>query len=301
MQMPAMISRTSLPIVLLALAGCASAPVPLRTLQSPPIGELSASLGTVGVVSVTPNGSPEFNPSKRSAQTGGGFLSGAGKGAGDWASGFLEAGGSAGGSGAAGAALFVVFLVGLPVAAIVGGVDANGGNQDPKVTLRDLSKTDREKWETMIRKVLPTYAPKKKLRQPVVAQASNTKSQKFIESGDAKTLKTELASLRQRGVTTALEVTVDPITFTVAGAGKEPKIAFSVSGRTRLVRVSDNQVLWSSDDLKAYSADAGTLSQWADNEGMLLRSELDDAVDRLAQVLVFTVLGEPSPPSEQDN
>ena len=274
--MASTVIRSCISFLLLALAACASTTPPqqLQSIQPPPSEELRASLGTVGVVSVATN--PKLD--QRGTQTGPGFGSGALHGLGDWTR-VTHAGLNGGNDEGLG---LLVFIAGLPVAGVVGGVNAEAENYKTAHADGDVNELG-----TTFRKVLAVREPQRELRERVVAQASTVTTRKIIDIGSGSatnpTKKADYTLYVQKGAETALEVGVRAITITVVNNSADLYLTLSVTGRARLIDVSNNQVLWSDEKTDSHTVSHHRLFDWKAGDDALVKSEVDRGLDEFAR------------------
>jgi len=251
--------------LLLGVCACAATSPPA------PIGDVErASLGTVGVAS--------FASEPTTSLPDAGFVSGAAKAAGDWASFF--------GSGNGGfASLGILFF---PVAGLVGGIEAERTG---------LSGKDQREIGAMVRRVLPEPESQNALRQHVRTHATDDAKEIWLDLGtvgqkDPQT--TPRYGLPSgKNASTVLEVGLVEVAVTSVG-DKDPEIALRIRAGARLLRVSDRRALWSDDRLVNNIA-ARRLSEFQANDAALLKSNVADTLDFLATNFVFSVLAEVRP------
>ena len=185
-----------------------------------------------------------------------------------------------------GEAELIIYFVGLPVAAVVGGIEAEGEKGGAR-----LSNKDKSEIEATFRKAVAEHRAEDELRERVVAQASTAMVQKIIDMGTGGVInpakKTDYAPFAEKGVETILEVGVIDIAVSVGDDRSGDRyLTVSVAGRARLIRVADGRVLWS-DEERALHREGHSLPQWNLNDDVRLTSEVVGALDNLAQEFVF--------------
>ena len=83
------------------------------------------------------------------------------------------------------------------------------------------------------------------------------------------------------GVRSVLEVTITEFVFAGEG-GRNPSFALSIRAQARLIRVADNQVMWSNDQIEFRSPEAD-VSAWTAPESGHLAAELGSGLELLGQ------------------
>ena len=272
---------------LLFAQGCAS--TPKLPSPSPPLGEeLRASLGTVGVVSAgAPLGAGVSGPI--------GFGNEAGEGA-------LDGALTGGGLGAVGGAIYglacgPIFWFCSPVFAagfgLIGGVAGaatggliKGASAIPTETATDL--------EAALFEEISDYDLQADLRRRVLARAAST------SVGNVRDLGTGYAMFSAGGLEdavdlsaaldTVLEIVITEIALTGEG-GIDPSFALSITVEARLIRVSDNRLLWR-DTRIPFESTPADVSAWTARDSGHLKSEISNGLETLAQQICEQIFGE---------
>jgi hypothetical protein len=260
-------------LVLLLAQGCATTPPPPLPLSQ----DIRAALGTTGVISVGPQLAADVSgpvgtgrEAGRGALKGGaiGGLSGAGVGA---VAGLF--------TGPCAPVLVPVFAgIGALGGGVVGagtGAIVRGVNAIPTETADSL--------ETALRDAMASRDLPAELRQRVLGQASMRPKQLVdLGAGNADpSAPPDYSSFAASGVHSVLEITITEVVFDGEG-GRNPAFALSTKAQIRLIRVADNQVLWSSGNVMFRGTDAD-VSSWTAPESDHLAMELDASLERLAQ------------------
>jgi hypothetical protein len=260
--------------LLILAQGCATTPMP----PAPPSAEVRAALGTVGMVSVGP-------PLGANVQGPIGVGKEIGRGA--------AKGGAIGGLSGAGAGALLGLATGpcapiaVPLFAGIGAVGGvvvggstgaiiNGVNAIPTEAATDI--------ETALFKAIADVDVQAELRQRVLTHATvggvgNRLDLGMGSAGDPVPVP-DYASVTSSGVNTVLEIGIAQIAL-VGSGGRDPTLVLSLNARARLIRVPDNIVLWSDDQLNSASREAD-FSEWSANDSELLKSEIENGLQALA-------------------
>ena len=270
-------------LVLLLAQGCATSP-------PAPLGQdVRASLGTMGVISsVAPELMADISgpigtgrEAGRGALKGGaiGGLSGAGVGA------------LAGLSTGPCAPVLVPVLAGIGAA---GGLVIGAGTGAIVRGVRAVPTETAESLEAVLHDGLASRDLAADLRQRVLNRASMTPRQ-AVDLGalnrDPSTPH-DYRAFAQNGVQSVLEITVTEIVFDGEG-GRNPTFALQMKAQVRLIRVADNQVLWTNDDIRFRGEDVD-VSGWTNPDRDYLTAEFEVILERLAQQIADAVFIETS-------
>jgi hypothetical protein len=268
-------------IVLLA-QGCATSP-------PAPLGQdVRASLGTIGVISVGPELTADVSgpigtgrEAGRGALKGGalGGLTGAGAGA------------LAGLSTGPCAPVLVPVLAGIGAA---GGLVIGAGTGAIVRGVRAVPTETAESLEAVLRDGVASRDLPADLRQRVLNRASVTPRQAVdlgTLSRDPSTPH-DYTAFAANGVQSVLEITVTEIVFDGEG-GRDPTFALQMKVQVRLIRIADNQVLWTNDDIRFRGEDVD-VSGWTNPDRDYLTAEFEVILERLAQQIDDAVFMETS-------
>ena len=257
----------------LFLAACASSPKPLPRLSE----NLRSSLGTVGVVTTGPAVTADLdapvgvvNQAALGAVEGGGvgFASGAGAGAligltcGPGAVLCVPIGAVVGGA--------LGLTVGLPVGGLVKGSTA----------IPDSAATEIR---ASISRAIGDRDLQDDLRQRVLQNARLSTTGVDLGARPMSSMTSpDNVSLTNAEITTVLEISLINVAFTSSDGGKNPPLALVLTAQARLVGMDGDRVLWNADQVK-YASSSAAFSLWAENNSTLLRTEIDNGLDSLAQ------------------
>jgi len=238
----------------LAAAGCMIVPRP----PAPPSESIRASLGTVGVVSVVEVAEVAIN------QTG---PVGAGQGA-------LAGVGSVLKAGAGPGAVFAVPF--LPFGALVGAIV--GANNL-------ITRDEAEDIKAIISQALAQQEPQADLRSRVIALAATDAKRDLVDLGVGGAIDPmappSYGTFAEKGAQAVLEVRILTASFFIREGEDNSDFVFEMSARARLVRVSDNRVLWS-DEFILFSSPSHSFSEWKENDAALLKTMIDTGVESFA-------------------
>jgi hypothetical protein len=259
-------------LILLLAQGCATTSPPA------PLGQdVRASLGTIGVISVGPELMADVagpigtgREAGRGALKGGaiGGLSGAGVGA------------LAGLSTGPCAPVLVPVLAGIGAA---GGLVIGAGTGAIVRGVRAVPTETAESLEAVLHDGLASRDLPADLRQRVLKRASMT-PRHAVDLGalnrDPSTPH-DYTAFAADGVHSVLEITVTEIVFDGEG-GRDPTFALQMKAQIRLIRIADNQVLWTNDDIRFRGEDVH-VSSWTNPDLDYLTAEFEVILERLAQ------------------
>lgn len=259
-------------LILLVAQGCATTPPPAPLTQ-----EIRASLGTVGVTSIGPELAGDVSgpvgtgkEAGRGAVKGGaiGGLSGAGIGA------------LAGLTTGPCAPVAVPFFAGIGA---LGGLAVGAGTGAIVRAVNAIPTETAESLEAALNGAVSSRDLPADLRQRVLARASAAPAQPVDlggTHGDPAGPR-EYTMFAANGVHSVLEVTITEIVFAGEG-GRNPSFALSIRAQARLIRVADNQVMWSNDQIEFRSPEAD-VSAWTAQESGHLAAELGSGLELLGQ------------------
>jgi len=245
--------------------------------QPPSTNSLPASLGTIGIVSVPVTQSFVFSNEKT-------FFGGAAQGLKEWSetASYVDSH-SRSYSPYAGVALLLM----LPVAPIVGGVNAWS---------EGLSSSHKREIEKVFRELLPPGEAQSKLRKDIVGLAHDYSARDLLDVAvDAESNPTfSRSDASVQNVDTVLEVSLLPAAI-ISSDQDDPALQVTFSARARLLRASDRNVLWKYDT----TASSGeviqiNLSQLTSTPGEQLKPQIDAAIESLAHDIVVRIFGETS-------
>jgi hypothetical protein len=238
--------------------------------QHPPSEDLRSKFGTIGIVFTGNIPESNFNTFAK------GRLAGAGKGA---------AGGVAGGA-AAGAAvgiatgpigiLLLPFLVGG--GAVIGGVAGTVSG-----TVGAVPAQEAENIKVAISNALAALRIQETMSRYVLKASSGLLDSRFYPEPVPSQMKAGYEYLKEKGIDTAMELSVESVGFE-GGKGSDPPIAFFMKLRERIVRISDNTVLY--DNRFIYRSAERKFSLWYKDNARLLSEELERAYRSLAEKVV---------------
>lgn len=241
------VTAALLALIVTLQSGCVSLP------EAPVVPETrhQASVGKVAVVAAVQAPEVKFE----------GFVHGKGEGA------VQGAGNTFGGcmrmfsgGGCSGDMCGVVVILGLVACAVVTPVGAVVG----AVAAPSAKEVDANK--AKLTAALEAKMIQEALRDKVVAAAiANRGQQVTAASGtpQAAAQPADYRSFAQDGIDTVLEVAMTKIATT--GSGINPPLALSLEARSRLIRTSDNRVIFSADYV--FFGGKMTLSEWSANQG----------------------------------
>jgi len=272
---------------LIFVQGCASTP-DLPPPSPPPDAGLRASLGTVGVISAgAPLGAEVSGPI--------GFGGEAREGA-------MEGAIAVGGLGAVGGALYGLAcgpafwlcspilaagfgLAGGATGAAAGGL-IKGANAIPTDTATEL--------QAVLFQEISDSDLRADLREHILTQAVGTSGRNVVNLGTGYAMFGASVSDDAIGSSaapdTVLEIAITEIALTGEG-GSDPSFSLSISAGARLIRVSDNQLLWSDARIPYVSAPAD-VPVWTATDSDHLESEINSGLAALAQQIYGLVFGE---------
>jgi hypothetical protein len=239
--------------MLTAIVGCSSTPKP-----PPPLDAgIRATLGKIGVVSTSP----------LSATVSGaiGVGNGAAKGAGI---GTLE-GAGAGAVAGLGCGPFLPVCVPLFAAAGAGGgfligAAFNGFDAIPTSAAENI--------RAHLAEAIGDEDLQAELRRRVV-YGSSSASDLGTSMGDV--------SMAMRGVDTVLEINITQIAL-IGSGGRNPDLALAMNANARLVRVADNQVIWSNNQI-AFNSGLAEFTSWEMDDAKLLKAAIPVGLNSLAR------------------
>jgi hypothetical protein len=119
------------------------------------------------------------------------------------------------------------------------------------------------------------------LRQRVLRQPTNGPVMTDLGARAA-----EYAPFTTRDANTVLEIALTEIAFAGDG-GSDPNVALFMLARVRVIRLSDNAVLWSNEEV-AFSSEARDFSLWAADPALVPR-EIDNGLEMIAQGIAHEV------------
>ena len=269
-------------LILLLALGCATSPPP------PLKQDVRASLGTIGVISIGP---------ELMADVSGPI--GTGKEAGRGA----VKGGAIGGLGGAGVGALAGLATGpcapvlVPVFAGIGaagGLVIGAGTGAIVRGVRAVPTETAESLGTALRDGLALRDLPKDLRQRVLNRASMTPRQ-TVDLGALDpdpSAPHDYTAFAENGVQSVLEITVTEIVFDGQG-GRDPTFALQMKAEVRLIRVADNEVLWTRDEIISRGADVH-VSSWTDPELGYLATQIDEVLERASGQIAEAVFIETS-------
>lgn len=260
-------------LLLLTAQGCSTTPRPPEPLSH----QLRASLGTVGVISVRSQiGGDVTGPVGTGSEAG----RGAARGLAIGGLGGAGIGALAGLSTGPCAPVAVPILAGLGA---LGGFAIGAGTGAVIGAVNAIPTETAERLEAALMNGITARDVGADLRQRVLGGASLTGTAP-VDLGASTAdpaMATDYTMLAASGVHSVLEITITELAFTGEG-GRNPMFALSLKARTRLIRVADNQVLWSNDET-AYRSSEAEVSAWTAPESDRLATEISTAVETLAQ------------------
>ena len=268
-------------ILLLAQACATSPPAPLGQ-------DVRASLGTIGVISVGPELTADVSgpigtgrEAGRGALKGGalGGLTGAGAGA------------LAGLSTGPCAPVLVPVLAGIGAA---GGLVIGAGTGAIVRGVRAVPTETAESLEAVLRDGLASRDLPADLRQRVLNRASMTPRQ-AVDLGALNrdpSAPHDYTAFAANGVQSVLEITVTEIVFDGEG-GRDPTFALQMKVQVRLIRIADNEVLWTRDEIISRGANV-YVSSWTNPEFGYLATQIDEVLERASGQIADAVFIETS-------
>ena len=256
--------------VLLVAQGCATTPPPPQLLTQ----DVRASLGTIGVISFGPQLMADV-----SGPVGGGREAGRG----------ALKGGAIGGLGGAGigaiagaftgpcAPVFVPFFAGIGA---VGGGALGAGTGAIVRGVNAIPTATAESLEAALNSAIAGRDLPADLRERLLTRGPMMPRQSIdLGNIDGDPAGAPVYGMfAANGVHSVLEVTITEVIFDGEGAS----FALAMKARTRLIRLADNQVLWSNDQIMFRSTHAD-VATWTSAESGHLATELGTGVEMLAR------------------
>jgi hypothetical protein len=234
-------------------------------------------LGTVGVISVDPQLMADV-----AGPVGGGREAGRG----------ALKGGAIGGLGGAGIGALAGALTGpcapvfIPVFAGIGAVGGGVVGAGTGAIVRGVNAIPTETAESLeaaLNSAISVRDLPADLRGRILTRGPMLPSQS-VDLGSANgdpAAPFDYTGFAATGVHSVLEVTVTEVIFDGEG-GRNPSFALAMKARIRLIRVADNQVLWSNDQIAFRSIEAD-VATWTSEESGRLAAELGSGVEMLAR------------------
>jgi len=269
-------------LILLLALGCATSPPP------PLKQDVRASLGTIGLISIGPELMADVSgPIGTGKEAGRGALKG----------------GAIGGLSGAGAGALAGLATGpcapvlVPVFAGIGaagGLVIGAGTGAIVRGVRAVPTETAESLGTVLRDGLASRDLPKDLRQRVLNRASMTPRQ-TVDLGALDpdpSAPHDYTAFAENGVQSVLEITVTEIVFDGQG-GRDPTFALQMKAQVRLIRVADNEVLWTRDEMISRGADVH-VSSWTDPELGYLATQIDEVLERASGQIAEAVFIETS-------
>ena len=132
------------------------------------------------------------------------------------------------------------------------------------------------------------------LRQRVLARATSTSERSVIDLGTGYagfgTSSSDEAVGSSAAPDTVLEIGITEIALAGEG-GIDPSFALSITVQARLIRVSDNQLLWS--DMRIpFESDPADVPVWTATDSGHLKSEISSGLETLANQICGLVFGQ---------
>lgn len=255
----------------LIVANCTSTPESLPQLTE----DVGSSLGTVGVITIGPSvGGSLEGPVGVSNQVAGGIIGGG-----------VIGGASGAGTGAlfgllCGPAAFIC----VPVAAIAGGVGGLvvGGTAGGVIRGLDAIPEDAAaEIETALARAIADHELQSDLRHRVLQHiGSATMGIDLGAGGTVPAESPDYISFRDQGVDAILEMSLTALGFAGEG-GDDPGLVLVITASARLIRVTDNGVLWNVEQVAYESAEAA-FSLWTAGDSGLLQAEIDNGLEAVA-------------------
>jgi hypothetical protein len=121
------------------------------------------------------------------------------------------------------------------------------------------------------------------MRRRVLEVAAGDAAERIDLGGEssATTVPTpDYGHFAERGARAVLEVGIARLALDGKG-GRNPPLVLMIDARARLIRLPDNQLLWSAEHL-TFESPRAKLVEWTADDSRLLRSELDHGLDFLA-------------------
>jgi hypothetical protein len=256
--------------LLLSLSGCAS--------SAPTLDEdIRASLGTVGILSVGPQ--PDgivTGPIGTGREAGRGALRGGGIG------GLTGAGAGA----IAGLATGPCAPVAVPIFAAIGAggglvIGAGAGALYHAVTA--IPQEQADEIASVLNDALAARAPQTEFRRQLLMRMRDRAPREVVdlEQGNAEIipLEPDYGVYAEQGVTTVFEITVAQISF-AAEEGDDPELSLVVLTNVRLIRLPENEILWSQGEV-AFVSEPRPSSIW-NSEPETIGAELEAGFDAIA-------------------
>jgi len=101
-------------------------------------------------------------------------------------------------------------------------------------------------------------------------------------SSSASDLGTSMGvSMAMRGVNTVLEIGITQIAL-VGSGGRNPDLALTMNANARLIRVADNQVIWSNNQI-TFSSGLAEFTSWEMDDAKLLKAAIPVGLNSLAR------------------
>jgi hypothetical protein len=266
----------------LGMGGCSTMGPP-----EPPGASVRASFGNMGIISVGPMLGPTvLGPVSANSETGRGALKGA------------EIGGLSG----VGAGVLGSFACGpfFPACAIVfgtiagvGGLVVGAGTGAVVANINADAKT-LERIESSLSEAIADHDLQAELRSRVLQRShamgirgvSDLGASQFSEAPAMP----DYSQYLSQDVQTILEIGISQIALT-GDSSRNPTLVLSVNVRARLIRMSDNKVLWTNEQMSTKSQ-AADYSVWIQNDSGLLDSEIERGIDTLAREIGVAVFQE---------
>ena len=269
-------------LILLLAQGCATSPPP------PLSQDVRASLGTVGVISVGPELSADVSgPIGTGKEAGRGALKGG-------AIGGLSGAGAGALAGLSTGPCAPVLVPAFAAIGAAGGLAIGAGTGAIVRGVRAVPRETAESLETVLRDGLASRDLPADLRQRVFSRIPMP-PQHAIDLGalsrDPNTPH-DYTAFAASGVHSVLEITVTEIVFDGQG-GRDPTFALQMKAQVRLIRVADNMVLWTRDEIISRGADA-YVSGWTSPEFGYLATQIDEVLDRASRQIAEAVFIERS-------
>ena len=260
-------------IILLVAQGCATTPPPPQPLTQ----DVRAALGTVGVISVGPQLAGDVSGPVGTGKE-------AGRGA--------AKGGAIGGLSGAGIGALAGLTTGpcAPVAVpILAGIGALGGlavGAGTGAIVRAVNAIPTETADSLEAALSGAMASRDlpaDLRRGVLGRVSMSPRQP-VDLGASNAdpaASPDYTRFAANDVHSVLEITFTEVIFAGEG-GRNPSFALSMKAQTRLIRIADNQVIWSREDILFRSPEAD-VTTWTTSESGHLAAELGNGLQMLAQ------------------